>query len=171
MSLFTYVAGATLTRGDTKTVKLGIVRREHRDRGHLVRPVDQRAVRQGLPRGQGDSTAGDLPVEHRLHGADRDQPAEPARSGRAENLFPPADATGLTDFSDVFALSNLSTVSGPLASDFLIISQEAGKIDELDRNGNVLSSLTIHTDPGNPLTVSDQQDEGVRWTMTGRSTS
>src|SRR5262249_34946724 len=42
-----------------------------------------------------------------------------------------------------------------------IISQEAGKVVEVDRNGNVLSTLTIVGDADNPLSVPDQTMEGV----------
>src|SRR5262249_29373934 len=76
------------------------------------------------------------------------------------NLFEPALA-GLIDFSDVFALSNLSTLTGPEEENLLIISQESGKIVNISRAGVVASSLTIVSDPGNPLTVPEQTDEGV----------
>src|SRR5262249_26819178 len=52
-------------------------------------------------------------------------------------------------------------LSGPDASHMLILSQESGKIVNIDRSGNVSSSLTIVSDPGNPLSVPDQTDEGV----------
>ena len=51
------------------------------------------------------------------------------------NLFDPALA-GLSDFSDVYALSNLpGAVSGADAGHLLIISQESGRIVEVDRAG------------------------------------
>src|SRR5262249_13191285 len=67
---------------------------------------------------------------------------------------------GLNDFSDVFALSNLPDLTGPDSSHLLIISQESGKIENVDRSGNVESSLTIE-DPGSPLSVADETHEGV----------
>ena len=42
-----------------------------------------------------------------------------------------------------------------------MLSQESGKIVNIDRSGDVSSSLTIVADPGNPLSVPDQQHEGV----------
>src|SRR5262249_1233120 len=81
------------------------------------------------------------------------------------NLFDPALA-GVADFSDVFALSNLSVLNGrPDSSHLLVISQESGKIVNIDRFGNVSSSLTIVSQPGNPPDVPSQQDEGI--TMDG----
>src|SRR6185295_11386921 len=77
------------------------------------------------------------------------------------NLFDPALAN-LVDFSDVFALSNLPSLSGqPDFTHLLILSQESGQIVNIDRAGNVLSTLTIVSDPGNPLSVAGQTMEGV----------
>jgi uncharacterized protein YjiK len=83
------------------------------------------------------------------------------------NLFDPALA-GLADFSDVFALSNLSTLTGADASHLLVLSQESGRIVNIDRSGNVSSALTIVSDPGNPLSVPDQTHEGVVMDDDGR---
>ena len=81
------------------------------------------------------------------------------------NLFDPALA-GVLDFADVFALSNLSVLNGrPDYSHLLVLSQESGKIVNIDRSGNISSSLTIVSDPGNPLDVPSQQHEGL--TMDG----
>ena len=76
------------------------------------------------------------------------------------NLFDPALA-GLIDFADVFSLSNLPTLTGPDASHLLVLSQESGKIVNIAAPGAVSSSLTIVSDPGNPLSVPDQQHEGL----------
>jgi uncharacterized protein YjiK len=78
----------------------------------------------------------------------------------ATNLFDPADA-GILDLSDVFALANLQDISAAEHENLLIISQESGKIVNIGRDGTVHSSLTIVSDPGNPLTVPQQTDEGV----------
>ena len=80
------------------------------------------------------------------------------------NLFDPALAN-LMDFADVFALSNLSSLSGADSSHLLVLSQESGKIVNIDRAGHISNSLTIVSDPGNPLSVSGQQHEGL--TMDG----
>src|SRR5262249_31507190 len=77
------------------------------------------------------------------------------------DLFNPALAN-LADFSDVFALSNLPSLNGhPDYSHLLVLSQESGQIINIDRNGNISSTLTIVSDAGNPLSVADQTHEGV----------
>ena len=65
----------------------------------------------------------------------------------------------------MYALSNLSSLSGPDSTHLLVLSQESGKILNIDRQGTVFSALTILSDPGNPLTVPAQQHEGL--TMDG----
>ena len=81
------------------------------------------------------------------------------------NLF--ADATvaslgGLGDFADIFALSNLTVLNGQTdASHLLVLSQETGKIIEIDRAGTVLGSLTIAPSPGDLLSIPDMQHEGL----------
>src|SRR5262249_16841289 len=49
----------------------------------------------------------------------------------------------------------------PDSSHLLILSQESAKVVEVDRSGNIYSSLTLVSDPGNPLSIVDQQDEGI----------
>ncbi len=62
----------------------------------------------------------------------------------------------------MFALSNLTSLAGHPDSDhLLILSQEVGKIVEVDRDGNIYSALTLVTDPGNPLSIVAQQHEGM----------
>ncbi len=68
----------------------------------------------------------------------------------------------------MFALSNLPTLTGPDASHLLVLSQEAGRIVNVDRAGAVSSALTIVSDPGNPLSVADQSHEGVAMDDDGR---
>src|SRR5262249_53286956 len=74
--------------------------------------------------------------------------------------FEPALA-GLADFSDVFSLSNLSTLTGPETGHLLILSQESGRIVNVDRSGKVSSYLQLVSDPDNPLSLPEQTDEGV----------
>jgi hypothetical protein len=75
---------------------------------------------------------------------------------------------GTSDFSDVYALSNIPLLNGqPDSSHLLVLSQESGKIVEVDRSGNVYSTLTITSDPGNPLTVPAQTHEGVAMDWAG----
>jgi len=55
----------------------------------------------------------------------------------------------------------VSTLTGPESTHLLIISQESGKIVDVDRTGHVWSTLTIHTDAGDALSVADMTHEGV----------
>jgi uncharacterized protein YjiK len=150
---FTYAAGTTLTRDDTKTVKLGTtigniglegVTNDPTSGGFVaVKETEPESIFQtGIDWDAGTATNGS------------------AAATESTDLFNPALA-GLGDFSDVFALSNLSTLSGPESSHLLILSQESGKIVNVDRSGSVSSSLTIVGDPDNPLSVPEQTDEGV----------
>jgi uncharacterized protein YjiK len=84
-----------------------------------------------------------------------------ATTVNSTNLFDPA-LLGLTDVADVFALSNLPSFNGqPLYNNLLVLSQENAKIVNVDRNGVISNSLTIVSDPGNPLNAADQQHEGL----------
>lgn len=78
------------------------------------------------------------------------------------NLFDPALA-GVLDFADVFALSGVAGISSGDQSHSLILSQESGRIVEVDRLGNIYSTLTIPLLPGvaGNLNVADQQHEGI----------
>jgi len=150
---FTYAAGTTLTRDDVDTVKLGT------SIGNV-----------GLEGLTNDPTSGGFVVVKEAEptsifqtGIDWD--AETATNGSpaatgSTDLFDPALA-GLGDFSDVFALSNLSTLSGTETSNLLVLSQESGKIVNVDRAGNVSSSLTLVNDSGNPLSIPEQTHEGL----------
>ncbi len=69
---------------------------------------------------------------------------------------------GLADLADLYALSNVDALDGLAASThILLLSQESGKIVEVDRSGTVFSTLTILSDAGNPLSTADQQHEGM----------
>lgn len=156
--LFTYVAGTTLTRGDAQTVKLGTFVQNIGIEGISYDPQTSGfiAVKETQPEGifqtgidfvAGTATNGSPTTENSI------------------NLFDPALAN-LLDFADIFALSNLSVLNGQAdSSRLLVLSQEAGKIISIDRSGNISSSLTIVSDPGNPLSVPTQQHEGL--TMDG----
>ena len=76
------------------------------------------------------------------------------------NLFNPS-RLNLLDFADVFSLSNVSTLTGADASHLLVLSQESGKILNVDRSGTVFSSLTITASATDKISVVDQQHEGV----------
>jgi uncharacterized protein YjiK len=76
------------------------------------------------------------------------------------DLFNPA-LTGLIDIADVFALSNLAGIGAADRGNLLLLSQESGQVIEVDRAGNVLSSLTIPQLSTSGLSVADQQHEGI----------
>jgi uncharacterized protein YjiK len=150
---FKYAAGTTLTRGETKTVKLGTtigniglegVSNDPQTGGFLVvKEMEPEGIFQtGVDWEAGTATNGSPSTEN------------------STNLFDPA-LVGTADFSDVFSLSNLRSLSGPDASHLLIISQESGRVVNVDRSGNVSSTLTLVRDAGNPLTIPEQTDEGV----------
>jgi uncharacterized protein YjiK len=150
---FTYAAGTTLTRADVDTVKLGTtignvglegVTDDPSSGGFVaVKETDPESIFQtGIDWDAGTATNG-----------------SPTATGSTD-LFDPALA-GLGDFSDVFALSNLAALTGAETSHLLIISQESGKIVNVDLAGDVASSLTLVSDPDNPLSLPDQTDEGV----------
>lgn len=152
--LFTYAAGTTLIRSATKTVKLGTfvqnigiegISYDPLTGGYIaVKEIQPLGVLQtGIDFNAGTATNGSAATENSV------------------NLFDPA-LTGLLDFADVFALSNLPSLNGKQQySHLLILSQESGRIVNIDRSGNISSSLTIVSDPGNPLTVAAQQHEGL----------
>lgn len=150
---FTYAAGTTLTREDVDTVKLGTTI------GNV-----------GLEGLTDDPTSGDFIVvkeadPESIFQTGIDWDAGTATNGsptttESTNLFDPA-LLGLGDLSEVFALSNLSTLSGTDTSHLLILSQESGKVVNADRSGTVFSSLTLVADPGNPLSIPEQRHEGI----------
>ena len=88
------------------------------------------------------------------------------------DLFNPT-LTGLLDIADTYAMSNLSGIGAGDQSHLLLLSQESGKILEVDRNGTTFSSYTIPLTPNSPLgstaltgvggptSVVDQQHEGI----------
>lgn len=80
------------------------------------------------------------------------------------------DSTGLgvVDLADVYALSNIGSVVGAdEEGNLLLLSQESAQILEVDRAGNILSTLNIVSDPGNPLDVVSQQHEGLTMDANG----
>ena len=151
---FTYVPGTTLTRASTQTVKLGTTIGNIGLEGITYDPQTGGfiLVKEENPEG--------------IFQTNIDFAAGTATNGspttvNSINLFDPAKA-GLLDFADVYALSNVPSLNGqPDSSHLLVLSQASGQIVEVDRAGNVFSSLTIVSNPGNPLSVPDQQHEGL----------
>lgn len=76
------------------------------------------------------------------------------------NLFNPS-FVGLTDFAEVYAVANSNFFSGPTAGNLLVLSQEDGRVVEVDRLGNVISQLLITGDAGDTISMADMQHEGM----------
>jgi hypothetical protein len=150
---FTYVAGGTLTRADVQTVKLGTEIGNIGNEGLTNDPVTGGLilVKEMTPEGI-FSTTPDWAAGTASNGSE--STAEPT------NLFDPSKV-GTLDFSDVFSLANLSNISVAEREHLLIISQESGRVVNVDREGNVHSSLALVGDSDNPLSITAQTDEGV----------
>jgi len=152
--LFTYVAGSTLVRSETQTVKLGTFVQNIGIEGISYDPLTNGyiCVKETQPEGIFQTNI-DFDAGTATNGS--------ATTENAVNLFDPALAN-LSDFADVFALSNLPSLNGQSNyGNLLVLSQEQAKIVNIDRSGNISSSLTIVSDAGNPLSVAAQQHEGL----------
>ncbi|MCO6414644.1 SdiA-regulated domain-containing protein [Siccirubricoccus sp. KC 17139] len=151
---FTYEAGGTLTRDEAQTVTLGTnvgnvglegLTYDPLTSGYIfVKEIDPESIFQTtIDFEAGTASNGD------------------ASTVNSTNLFDPA-LLGLSDIADVFALSNITSLTGTdEATHLLVLSQEDGRIVEVGRDGSILSTLTIFTDAGNPLALPDQQHEGL----------
>lgn len=149
---FTYAAGTTLTRAAAKTVKLGTsigniglegISYDPQTGGYLL-------AKEQLPEG--------------VYQTDIDFAAGSATNGSATtenstNLFDPALAK-ISDIADIFALSNVLS-SGSDTDNLLLLSQEEGKIVNIDRTGVISSFLNLKSASGNPLPIAEQQPEGI----------
>ena len=122
---FTYVAGETLTREDVDTVKLGT----------FVPNIGFEGVTYD------QITGGFIVVKEfnplSIFQTDIDWEAGTASNGApdaigSENLFEPS-LTGLTDFVDVFSLSNIPSIAPPASHNLLILSRDSGLILNVDR--------------------------------------
>lgn len=153
VDLFTYVPGGTLTRADVQSVKLGTtlgniglegVAHDPQSGGYLlVKEMDPEGIFQtGIDFAAGTATNGSPTTQN------------------STNLFDPA-LIGIRDLSDVFAMSNLPTLAAAEKGNLLVISQESGQVVEVDRAGTVQSRLILVGDPGNPLSIPEQTNEGV----------
>ncbi|MBJ7355431.1 MAG: lamin tail domain-containing protein [Thermoleophilaceae bacterium] len=151
---FTYVPNTTLGRIDAKTVKLGTTIGNVGLEGITRDPITGQfiLVKEASPEG--------------IFATGVDWDAATATNGSpstvdSTNLFDPA-LLNLGDLSDVFALANVSALTGqPDAGNLLVTSQESGKVKEVSPAGAVLSTLTIKKDADNPLSVPAQTFEGA----------
>ncbi|MFT3922334.1 MAG: SdiA-regulated domain-containing protein [Myxococcales bacterium] len=153
-NLFTYVAGGTLQRSATKTVKLGTTIGNTGLEGLSWDPSTSGFI---FVKEKDPESVFQTTINWTSLTASNGSPTATSST----DLFNPSLA-GLLDFSDVFALSGVPSLSGqPDSSHLLIISQESGQVVNVDRSGVVYSRLTIQADPNSPLTVPDMTMEGV----------
>lgn len=157
---FTYVPGTTLTRASAQTVDLGT--------------FDDNTGTEGLS--WDPQTSGFIVLKEKnpigVFQTGIDWNAGTATNGssttvNSTNLFN-TTLLGMTDVADVFALSNLPSMTGqPQVGNLLILGQENARVVNVDRNGNILSTLNITSDVGNPLSAADQQPEGITMDRSG----
>jgi uncharacterized protein YjiK len=151
---FTYVAGNTLTRANTQTVKIGTFAPNTGTEGLSFDPITNGYIvlkeitpigifQTGVDFAAGTATNGSPTTENSI------------------NLFDPA-LLNVTDVADVFALSNIPALStNALYPNLLVLSQESAKIVNVNRSGVISSTLNIASDLGNPLDLPNQQHEGL----------
>lgn len=143
---FTYQAGTTLTRAQTRTVDLGT------DIGNVgLEGITYDPLTGGLILVKEKDAMG-------VFQTNIDFAAGTATNGSAStvmptNLFDPA-LVGTTDLSEVYALSSNALYLGTTEeSHLLILSQESGRIVEIGRDGTVHSSLQLEA-PTTPSGIS-----------------
>jgi uncharacterized protein YjiK len=150
---FTYVPGGELKRAEAETIKLGTEIGNIGNEGVTNDPVTGGLilVKEMTPEGV-FSTIPNWAAGTASNGS--------ASTAEPTNLFDPSKV-GTLDFSDVFSLANLQNISTAERTHLLIMSQESGRVVNVDREGNVHSSLALVGDSDNPLTIPAQTDEGV----------
>ncbi len=153
-NLVTYVAGTTIGYDDAKHVKLGTT----------IGNIGLEGVSYDAKTG-GYFFAKEAGPEGLFY-TTLDFDAGTASNGSAStvnsvNLFDPA-LLGLGDIAEVFALSNITSFTGALTDNLLVLSQESARLVETDRLGNILSSFDITTLLGlGDISAQDMQFEGV----------
>jgi len=158
--LFTYVAGTTLHRADTQTVKLGTTIGNIGLEGVTFDPSTGHyiLVKEKDPEGIFE-TAIDFAAGTASNGS--------PTTDESINLFDPS-LVGTLDFSDVYALSNLPSLAGdPTFNQLLILSQESGQIVQVDRSGSVKHRMSLVADPGDTIAVPDMTIEGITMDRAG----
>lgn len=157
---FTYAAGTMLTRAATQTVTIGTFNDNMGTEGLSFDPFSGGFIclKEISPMGI-FQTGVDFAAGTATNGS--------ATTENSTDLFDP-ELTGLEDVADVFALSTLPSMTGQAQEqNLIIVSQEDGKIINIDRSGVIASSLSISSDPGNPLSVAGQQHEGITMDRNG----
>jgi hypothetical protein len=138
---FTYAAGATLTRAQVQSVKLGTTIGNTGLEGIAFDPFSGGfvAVKELQPLGVFQTT-----LDFAAGTASNGSPT----TENAANLFDPA-SLGVTDLADAFSLSSLpAAVSGADAGNLLLLSQESARVVEANRAGAVQSALSIGVEVG-----------------------
>ncbi len=151
---FTYAAGTTLTRADAQTVQIGTFIGNVGTEGLSYDPYSSGfiCVKEISPIGL-FQTGVDFTAGTATNGS--------ATTTNSTNLFDPA-LLGMSDTADVFALSNLPSLSGKAQEgNLLVLSQENGRVVNVDRSGTVSSTLNIAAVVGDTLSVADMQHEGL----------
>ena len=158
---FSYAPNTTLARANAKTVKLGTT----------IGNIGLEGI------GYDPATGGYVLVKEispeGIFQTSIDFDAGTASNGspttvNSANLFDPANAS-LSDFADIFALSNLPSLAGTAYYEtLLILSQEQSKIVAIGRNGSVSSSLQLQGAAGVTLGLPDQQTEGLTMDRDGK---
>lgn len=154
VSRFTYAAGTTLGYGDSQHVTLGTFAGNAGIEGMAYDPLTSGfiGVKENSPLGIFQTTI-DFAAGTASNGS--------ASTVNSINLFDPA-LTGLLDFADVFALSNIAGIGDADRGNLLVLSQASGRVIKVDRNGNILGTLVIPNLPTTPsISVANQQHEGM----------
>lgn len=142
IDLFTYVPGGTLSRGQVQSIKTGTT----------VGNIGIEGVSNDPMTGGFFGARQTQPESIFLFKTDPDFKTATDSAGvpmtaSTDNptpLFPNEDkVTGLSDFNDVYALSNVLQASALDYGDFLITSAPDGKVEKLDRQGHVKSFLNM----------------------------
>jgi uncharacterized protein YjiK len=160
VSLLTYAAGTTLQYADVPHIKLGTTVGNIGIEGISWDPSTGGiiAVKEKTPLGIFQTT-----LDFANGTASNGSPS----TVNSVDLFNPAPL-GLQDFADVFALSGIANPGAADAGHLLVLSQESGRILEVDRSGTIFSSLDIPLLPGTGgLSVADQQHEGLTMDANG----
>lgn len=156
----TYVAGTTLSRGDTQSVKLGTFVDNIGTEGVSYDPLTGGfiCIKELSPIGIFQTNV-DFAAGTATNGS--------ATTENSTNLFDPA-LLGLNDVADVFAFSNLPALTGQTqAENMLVLSQEDARVVNISRTGVIQSTLNLTSDPGNPLPIAAQQHEGITMDRSG----